>query len=358
MSVDQRTSELLASVVFPIGADASEWLETRVGEIHAVLTGLFKDFEIVIVDNAGGACQAEVQALQQRLRNIQYYRLAKPITEDAAFVAGIEAAIGDVVLSLDPRHDPAAVMADMVGLFYEGADIVYGVDELREQRDPIARRWFRWVFHRLYRWATDTELPAGVTRLRLLSRRAVNSFVDNEDRYELFYVIPFFAGLPNARLVYRRQDMTPKIRQTFLRDLWRGISCIILSSNRPIRLISLVAVLGALASLCYSFYVVLVYFTSEVAGGWSSLSLQVSGLFLILFLLVAVIAEYVGRLHVHLQRRLPYVIASESSSVLLQRKEDLNVSRVEDSLPGNVGRDAVGGQVAHRLSNSISPPAD
>ena len=86
----------------------------------------------------------------------------------------------------------------------------------------------------------------------------------------------------------------------------------------PLRLVSLLGLLGSGLSLLYSAYVVVIYiFKSDVMPGWTTLSLQVSGLFAIVFLMMALLSEYVGRLLEESPDRPLYFLRDEQSSAVM-----------------------------------------
>ena len=75
---------------------------------------------------------------------------------------------------------------------------------------------------------------------------------------------------------------------------------------------------GSLLSFAYSFYVIGVYlFKSDVMPGWTTLSLLISGLFAIMFLILALMGEYLGRLLEESTDRPLYHLRDEQSSYLM-----------------------------------------
>jgi hypothetical protein len=82
----------------------------------------------------------------------------------------------------------------------------------------------------------------------------------------------------------------------------------------------MVGLLGALLNLAYAGYVVVIYLSrNAVAEGWTTLSLQISGMFFLVCLILAVMSEYVGAILGEVRSRPLYFIADESnSSVLLE----------------------------------------
>jgi glycosyltransferase involved in cell wall biosynthesis len=324
-------SDVLVSVVSPI-QNAEGWIGSYLGDLFALLSVEFKDFEIVLVDNASSDLTVElVEQLQQELKNIQLYCLARSIPHESAFVVGLEQAIGDVVITLDTAYDPVDPILEMVEMGYSGVDIVYGLRSDRIQKGKFTLyNWLSKIFFQFYRQITKENLPIAASTLRLYTRRAINSFLDNSDRYSLFSVIAAFSGLRYKTFTYQRINRTGvPSTQSYSAAVSRAFRLVFLSSHYPLRLLSFTALAGAFLNVIYSFYVLFVnLFKSRVAEGWTTLSLQNSVMFFILFMILAVLSEYVARLVMNNQNRPFYLVTRESRSLVLLRKQERNVEKL------------------------------
>jgi glycosyltransferase involved in cell wall biosynthesis len=330
-------SSLLISVVSAV-YNAEPWLEAYVREMHAFLAARFKDFEIVIVDNAStDGTVAVIERLQEELPNIQLYCLMRKLNQESAFVVGLEQAIGDVVVTIDANYDPPQAVDDLLERYYQdGVDIVYGVREHGDERPPRGA-YYRLAkgFFKVYKAVTKNDLPVLASMFRLLSRRALNSFLDNRERYSLFRVMSAFAGLPYSDIRYQgiNRSGTP-LETSYAKATYRAGRILLLSSHEPLRFLSLLAVAGALFNVIYSIYVLAVnIFKADVAEGWTSLSLQSSSMFFLLFLILGVLSEYIGRLFIYSQNRPDYLIAREKRSLVLSRKQELNITAGDADAP-------------------------
>lgn len=324
-------SDILVSVVSPI-RDAEDWVESYLLGLSERLSAEFKDYEIVLIDNGSrDDTPTIVKRTQQTLRNIQLYVLARPVPYESAFIVGLEQAIGDVVITMDAAYDPIECLMSMIQISQQGIDIVYGLRSDRMHQRSGLYNWFSIAFFKLYQSITQESLPIAASTLRLYSRYAINSFIDNTDRYSLFPVIGAFSGLRYATLDYHRINRTNQpVRKSYASAIERAFCLILLSSYYPLRLLSLLSLTGAFLNILYSLYVVLInLFKGNVAEGWTTLSLQNSLMFFILFIILSVLSEYIARLFMKNQNRPFYLINHESRSLVLQRKNDINVTGIE-----------------------------
>jgi len=321
-------SDLFVSVVAPLH-NAGGYIERFIAETAAVLSARCKDYEIVLIDNCSRDDTVErVERVQQTTKNVQLYCLVSGIEDESVFLAGLEQAVGDVVITMDARLDHPKCIPEFLRHFEEGAEIVYGEraamrrDDLHSQLSQLILRTAFGLMRRRFDLSVDTST------FRLMSRKVINAFLDNSDRYALFNVIAAFTGFRHKSVRYEPVNLTgAPIRRSLFEELVRSLRIAFLASKSPMRLLVLAALAGAGINLVYSVYVVIVaIFVDGVAEGWTSLSVQMSVMFFILFAILAVLSDYVLRLVVHNQRRPHYLIARERSSLVLSRKQELNVA--------------------------------
>ena len=101
------------------------------------------------------------------------------------------------------------------------------------------------------------------------------------------------------------------------------------TTRAPMRLVTSVSLFGAVANLVYSIYVVAIAFLkADVAPGWVSMSLQHSGMFFLISMVLLVLGEYILQM-VSLSNEGPlYHVAQEFTSARMTRHEKLNIEEV------------------------------
>ena len=109
------------------------------------------------------------------------------------------------------------------------------------------------------------------------------------------------------------------------------------NSTAPLRIVSAVALTGALLNLFYSVYVVVVAFTkSNVQPGWTTLSLQQSGMFFLISIVMFLLTEYLAYM-IRWAQSGAYFLASEATSAVLTRRQKLNVETAIAEAPSDAG---------------------
>jgi hypothetical protein len=94
----------------------------------------------------------------------------------------------------------------------------------------------------------------------------------------------------------------------------------------PLRLANLLCSISAVGALAYSFYVIVIYLVKDnVVPGWTTLSLMLSGMFMMFALVLWLLSEYMLMLLDPGARRPRYEIADEFGGQLRSSEDMLNV---------------------------------
>jgi hypothetical protein len=119
-------------------------------------------------------------------------------------------------------------------------------------------------------------------------------------------------------------------------SLDRGMRLLVSTTRAPMRLVTMLSLFGAVSNLVYSVYVVAVgTLKTDVAPGWISLSLQQSGMFFLISLVLLVLGEYIVHM-ARLSNEGPlYHVGQEFTSVRMTYREKLNIEDpgIAHSLP-------------------------
>ena len=321
----------LVYVVRNQSADIVGMLTSASQQIQALVA----DHEIIVVDNASS--DDSLTTLRQLtsvtgLPNIQVYALTKEVDRDTASWVGLENALGDFVAVLDPCEDDIAFLPQMLEKATTGSDVVLASNELRP-RHSLSYRLAYGVFNALYRSITGIHLAKDAPNYRLLSKRVVNFILQHPQPAVTYRHLPATGGFTRAHLSYRSAPRLVAKKRT-LDSIDRGMKLLVSTTRAPMRLVTTLSIFGAMANLLYSFYVVAIgLFKTDVAPGWVSLSLQQSGMFFLISLVLLVLGEYILNMASLSNEGPLYHVANEFTSVTMTRHHRLNVevSRLEDA---------------------------
>lgn len=305
-------------------------INTIVAEAAASIIGLVSDYELIIVDNASSDDTVSVlkhMAAEEAYPNLQVYALTKEVDSDTAYWVGLENALGDFVAVVDPMTDDTRVLAEMLEKAANGADMVLA----NNQQKPVQSVPYRVAyvgFNMLYRYFNGIHLSNEAPQYRLLSKRVINFILQHPQPAMTYRHLPATGGFARVTLQYSSPPKTSHTKHVG-ESFERGMRLLISTTRAPMRLVTSLSVFGAVSNLVYSAYVVAVgLLKPDVAPGWISLSLQQSGMFFLISLVLLVLGEYVLQMASLSNEGPLYHVGQEFTSARMTRREKLNIEEV------------------------------
>ena len=309
------------SVVTLLERDAST-TEVYLKALHKHLDSNFDDYEIVLLDQSpDDELMNKLDGLLTVIPSIRYLKLAFSVHDDVALAAGMENAIGDFVILHSETEDPVDCISDLVKLSLEGFDIVIGKSL---QNQTIGYKFVRPMIQNVLKRIGYT-VPRDATRLRCLSRRAVNAVTQSGRFHHQFYVRINNTGYPFTVFDYVQNNYADK-KRTLRQGLLQGLYLLVFNSTKPLRWMSGLGVFGSFLAFSFSLYSLIVhYFKDTVIEGWTTMILFTSMLFMIMFIILAFLGEYLGRLLDERNDQSDYTVSFEKNSSVMLNENRENV---------------------------------
>jgi hypothetical protein len=317
------------SVVFVVRNQARD-IEPILMDAASVLSTLVSDYELIVVDNASE--DESVGALKQLagdrgLPNLQVYALTKEVDSDTASWVGLENALGDFVAVVDPLADDIRFLPTMLDKAASGADVVFAANE-QQPVQSWAYRTCLSAFNALYKWSNGVHLAKDAPQYRLLSKRVINFMLQHPMPAMTYRYLPATGGFARVNLTYSALPKAAHAKR-LSHSIDRGIRLLVSTTKAPMRLVTALSLFGAVSNLVYSIYVIAIgLMKSNVAPGWVTLSLQQSGMFFLISLVLLVLGEYILQM-ARLSNEGPlYHVAQEFTSTVMTRRQKLNIEDV------------------------------
>ncbi len=305
----------------------STHLENILQDAAAGLASLVSDYELIVVDNASQDDSIDVLKHltgEQGQANLQVYALTKEVDSDTATWVGLENALGDFVVVIDPLADDIHFLPKMLDKAVCGAEVVF-VNNAQKSPQSLPYRVAYAAFNGLYKRLNGVHLANEAPHYRLLSKRVVNFILQHPQPAMTYRHLPATGGFARANLYY---SAAPTMVQTkrFWESMDRGMRLLVSTTRAPMRLVTMLSLFGAGANVLYSVYVLAIgLFKADVAPGWVSMSLQQSGMFFLISLVLLVLGEYIVNM-VSLSNEGPlYHVGQEFTSARMTRHEKLNI---------------------------------
>jgi glycosyltransferase involved in cell wall biosynthesis len=321
------SASCFVSVVVPLHDDA-DILEGFVTDLVRVVREGWVNHEIVLVDDGSRDRTREVvSGLLRTHENLRYLRLSRRNGPEIAILAGADGVIGDVVVVLEPESDPPELLPRFVASAREHGGIAFGVRN-RDLSQGAMYLAFRRRFVRLLARLLEIDVPDRASLYMAFTRQALNAILQIKDKSRALRIFGVVVGFPRHAIEYdpkpRRSEVRPK---SVLEGIDRGVSMIVNNSTRPLRYAALIGLAASGLNLLYLCYVALVFvFKDRPAEGWVTTSFAITGMFFVVFAILTVFAEYLGRLLEESRDRPLYFVAEErNSSVVVEDSDRINV---------------------------------
>lgn len=243
--------------------------------------------------------------------SIRGVRLSRRYGHQEALLAGLETMLGEaeVMITLDADlQDDVAVIPEMMRLYLDGADVVYGVRDNRASDSWLKKSTARCFYSSMRR--LGAECVADHADFRLLSSRAVADLMEYGER-NIFLrgIVPLLGYRQECVYYTRKLRMAGESKYPFGRMLDFAINGITSFSVRPVRMLFWMGLAFMLTALGIGIYVLIRHFTGETIEGWTSLMLSIWFCTGILLIGLGIIGEYIGKIYIEVKRRPRYRIS-------------------------------------------------
>ena len=272
------------------------------------------DYEIIFTDNH--STDGTFDILKNIARadcRVRVIRFSRNIGYQRSLLAGYKAASGACSVQIDcDLQDPPHLIPDMLALWREGNQVVYGIR--RSLKDGWGTAMIRRAFYRLVKALSEDDLPLNAGEFRLVDRRILDELRNVEDTSPYLRGLISSMGFRQVGLEYDRQGrVAGESKFPLSAMLALAVDAILNHSLVPLRLASITsAIAGAVTFLLLLGYLVgWLLFGQQWPPGFATttvlllLSMTLNAMFL------GILGEYVGRIFMQAKQR-PRTIVEES----------------------------------------------
>lgn len=270
-------------------------------------------WEIVLVDDGSTDDTERVLAAWARKPGLHVLQLSRNFGKEAALTAGLQAALGDVVVTMDAdmQHSPALIPV-FLDHWLAGADVAYAVRESRRDESAFKRLGARF-FYALVNGSGRFEVPAGACDFRLMDRRVVDALLALPERNRFMKGLYAWVGfkavpvpyMPDAR-AHGHSRFSP------LRLARLSLDGLTTFTTWPLRAVGAVGTVLAVASLLYGAYLTASDFLfGHDVPGWTTIVVSLMLFAGIQLISLGIVGEYLGRVFEEVKARPLFVIKRE-----------------------------------------------
>jgi glycosyltransferase involved in cell wall biosynthesis len=255
--------------------------------------------EIIFVDDGSSDATAErVRCLRARDPSIRLIRFVRNFGQQSALLAGLEAARGAAVITLDcDLQHPPELLPDMVRAWRNGAKVVQmvrtqttGAGFFKTQTSAA----FYWLLNLL----SDTPVLNGAADYQLLDRVVVDAVLQFKDRYPFVRGIVAWLSFPAAKIEYvAAPRQTGTTGYTPGKMLRLSLQALMGLSSKPLRFSFYFGLLTAVFCVLYAAFAIAALIVGRTVPGWTSVIVMVTFLGAIQLVSIGIVGEYLARVY-------------------------------------------------------------
>lgn len=270
------------------------------------------DYEIIFVnDGSRDGTMRVLRKIATEDRKVKVLSFSRNFGHQLAVTAGMDEATGDALVIIDADlQDPPELIPDMVKLWEQGADIVYGKRQKREG-ETFFKKFTAACYYRLLTAMSAYPIPLDTGDFRLISRNVADVFLNMREHDRFLRGMSAWMGFESVPLEYVRQERAAgKTKYTLKKMLKLAFDGITGFSTKPLTMplffggtVTGLALLGFLA--------VLICACTVGAAAWLWGLCGVVLLEGIILLFMGVQGAYMGRIFEESKKRPLYIVAEK-----------------------------------------------
>lgn len=300
------------SIIIPC-YNEEEVIEISYERITKVMKNILNySYELIFINDGSKDNTYKILTnIAQNDNNVKIIDFSRNFGHQAAVMAGLRNCTGDAAIIIDAdMQDPPEVIPDMLKLWEDGNEIVYGKRKTREG-ETVFKTFTAKAFYRVLKKLSDIDIPVDTGDFRLIDRKVINSLCNLREHNKYIRGLVVWIGFKQYAYEYDRQErVAGKTKYPFKKMIKLALDGIISFSTKPLKIIGGMGIIALFLAFSIAIYAILSYVFSwnYLMPGWTSLMLTITTLSGIQFISIWIMSEYVARIYDEVRNRPEYII--------------------------------------------------
>lgn len=310
----QERPEGLLSIVVPVFNEQASLPIFYAALVQALQTVQMRCEIILVDDGSHDGSMKVMQQLHKADSRIRIISFSRNFGHMAALSAGLEAATGEAVITLDSdmQHPPELIPV-LVEKWRNGGDVVNTIRETT-QGVSVFKRLFASLFYSLFRSLSGLDLKNNGADFRLLDRKVVDALQKLPERTRFLRGLIAWIGFCQESVPYHAPA---RVAGTTKYSMWKmmcfaadGITSF---STIPLQMAIFAGVVLSGLSALYLVYAIWIrFFTDRAIQGWTSVLGAVLFIGGIQLIFLGIIGQYLGKVFHESKQRPLYIIKEKA----------------------------------------------
>lgn len=267
-------------------------------------------YELVLVDD-GSADEtwSRIEEMSLEDVNVTGVHFSRNFGKEAAIIAGLAQASGDVVAVMDcDLQHPPETLVEMLRLWEQGYEVVEGVKKDRG-RESVFHRKSAGFFYRIMSGATGIDMK-NASDFKLLDKKAVQSVLSMPERSMFFRAASSWVGYQSTSVFFEvREREAGESKWSTASLIAYAFRNIVAFTTLPLQFVTAGAVGCFICSLLLLVYSLVRYFTGHAVEGYTTLLIVLLFIGSAVMMSLGIIGYYIARIYEEVKRRPRYIVS-------------------------------------------------
>jgi len=307
--------EIVYSVVVPLYNEELV-IDESYKRLKSVMDSTLENYEILFInDGSHDTTRDMVENICRKDKTIKLMNFSRNFGHQAAITAGMNKALGDAIIVIDADlQDPPEAIIDMIQKWKEGYQVVYG-KRVKRVGETFFKKFTAKTFYRILKSMTSIDIPVDTGDFRLIDRTVCDALNSLPEKNRYIRGLVSWVGYKQTFVEFVRQErFAGETKYSLKKMMTLAFDGITSFSYKPLMF---AGYFGA-----FSGFIGCVLFISGIITSLLNqtnilnleLILSVSlMMFGIMFCLLAIIGQYIGRISDESKNRPLYIVASTIS---------------------------------------------
>ena len=270
------------------------------------------EYEIICIDD--GSRDKTLQILEEIAnddKGVKVISFSRNFGHQCAVTAGLKYVTGDAIVIIDADlQDPPELIPDMVKLWEQGNDVIYGKRKKRKGESTF-KLLTASMFYRTLNALADVEIPRDTGDFRLVDRKVVDTINSMPEHNKFLRGLFSWVGYKQYEFEYERKERyAGKTKYPLKKMLKLASDGIISFSNKPLKILGEIGIISILISFIILIYALIsfAFELNDITPGWTSLMVAITFFSGVQLVSIWMISEYIGRIYDETKGRPEYII--------------------------------------------------
>ena len=305
----EKLNNTILSVIVPCLNEENNLIEFK-SRIIKVINDLSITYKIYFIDDGSTDKSWEIiKDFSNEDKNILGIKLSKNFGHQNAISAGFQSANSDYVLIMDADlQDPPELLHDMYNkISKNNLNVVYA--KRIKSNENLFKKFTSKIFYIIFNALSDVKIPRDTSDFRIIDKKILNEIKKLSEK-DIFYrgLIPWMGFKSDFVEFERKNRKQGQSGWTLVKMFNFAITALTSFSSIPIRLSFYLCFFMSIIFIFNSVYALYSYLQNNTVKGWTSIVLIISFFNIIVFFILGIISEYVGKIYTEIKNRPNFII--------------------------------------------------